>query len=153
MQHSCNNFVYTRNFTAMNNDPANELLQSHNLRKTGCRQGILDILGQSGEALTEHEIKEKLDNRHDRTTFYRTFKTLLENHIIHKIVVDNQLIKYALNPVSEVDNDHVHFYCKECDRLVCMEETSSMDIHLPIGFKAAETEIIVKGTCNNCGNK
>lgn len=128
-----------------------ELLQSHNLRKTNCRQGILDILGTSGEALTEHEIKEQLDSRHDRTTFYRTLKTLLENHIIHKIVVDNQLVKYALNPKSDIQGEHIHFYCKECDKLVCIEDPPYQQVTLPTGFKAFETEVIIKGTCQSCG--
>jgi Fur family transcriptional regulator, ferric uptake regulator len=138
----------------MNKEPVTkELLHSHNLRNTGCRQGILDILRNAEEALTENEIKAMLESNHDRTTFYRSLKTLLENNIIHKIVVDNQLVKYALNPQSEIHTEHVHFYCKECEKLVCIEDSSMSAVLLPAGFKAAETEIIVKGTCKNCGNK
>ncbi len=128
-----------------------ELLHSHNLRTTSCRQGILDILRQASEALTENEIKVMLDNRHDRTTIYRSFKTLIENNVIHKIVVDNQLVKYALNPQSEPNLEHAHFYCKQCEKLVCMEASHFAGISLPAGFEAAETEVIVKGTCKTCG--
>jgi Fur family transcriptional regulator, ferric uptake regulator len=130
-----------------------ELLHSHNLRTTSCRQGILDILNQASEALTENEIKVMLENRYDRTTIYRSFKTLIESGLIHKIVVDNLLVKYALNHRSETSYEHAHFYCKQCEKLVCMEAAQFAGISLPAGFEAAETEVIVKGTCKSCGLK
>lgn len=135
----------------MGKEPAiRDLLHRHNLRTTSCRQGILDILSQSAEALAENEIKQQLDSSHDRTTIYRSFKTLIDNNLIHKIVVDNNLVKYALNPKWYSQNDHVHFYCKQCDKLVCIESEQHMGIALPEGFSAAETEIIIKGTCKTC---
>lgn len=136
----------------MNKEPVTkELLHSHNLRTTSCRQGIVDILRKSGQALTENEIKTQIDSHHDRTTFYRSLKAMLENHIIHKIVIDNQLVKYAMNPSHDSNNEHVHFYCKQCDKLVCIENSPVSDIRLPSGFKASETEVIIKGTCQSCG--
>ena len=138
---------------AHHHSEAEELLHSHKLRRTTCRQGIIDILANASEALTENEIKLMLDNHHDRTTIYRSFKTLLENDLIHKIVLDNQLVKYALNPKSQTRNEHVHFYCKQCEKLVCIIPDSFQGITLPVGFEASETEVIVKGTCKKCGNK
>lgn len=132
---------------------AGELLHSHKLRKTSCRQGILDILASASEALTENEIKSMLDKHHDRTTIYRSFRTLLENGLIHKIVLDNQLVKYALNPKTDARHEHVHFYCKYCEKLVCIEMEKFHGVTLPAGFEASETEVIVKGTCKKCGNK
>lgn len=129
------------------------LLHSHKLRRTSCRQGIIDILANASEALTENEIKSMLDMQHDRTTVYRSFRTLLENDLIHKIVLDNQLVKYALNPKSHARHEHVHFYCKYCEKLVCIEMDNFQELTLPAGFEASETEVIVKGTCKKCGNK
>jgi len=137
---------------AHHHSEADELLHSHKLRRTSCRQGIIDILANA-EALTENEIKMMLDNHHDRTTIYRSFRTLLENDLIHKIVVDNQLVKYALNPTSQARNEHVHFYCKQCEKLVCIVPDNFQGVTLPLGFEASETEVIVKGTCKKCGNK
>ena len=127
-----------------------ELLQSRNLRRTSCRQGILDILGQATAAMTENEIKALLDKEHDRTTFYRSFRTLIENNLVHRIVVDNLMVKYALNPQSYSRGEHVHFYCTRCDSLLCIEDTHLTGITLPSGFEANETEVIVKGTCKSC---
>lgn len=129
------------------------LLQNHNLRSTSCRQGIIEILGKVREALSEQEIKTLLEAHYDRTTIYRSFKTLVENHLIHKIVVDHQVVKYALNLKPDASHDHVHFYCNECEKLVCIESEENEKIALPSGFKADETEIIVKGKCENCNDE
>lgn len=129
------------------------LLQNHNLRSTSCRQGILEILGKTNGALSENEIKSLLEAHYDRTTIYRSFKTLVENHLIHKIVVDNLVVKYALNLKPESTHDHVHFYCNECEKLVCIDSAERETIVLPSGFKADETEIIVKGKCENCNDE
>jgi len=113
-------------------------------------KGILDILGQATAAMTENEIKAMLDKGHDRTTFYRSFRTLIENNLVHRIVVDNLVVKYALNPQSYSRGEHVHFYCTHCDSLLCIEDTNLTGISLPMGFEADETEVIVKGTCKSC---
>ncbi len=138
----------------IHNHPKNRepeaLLQSRNLRRTSCRQGILDILAHSTAALTENEIKALLDKSHDRTTFYRSFKTLIDNNLVHRIVVDNLVVKYALNPQSYSSGEHVHFYCTRCDNILCIENSHVSGISLPVGFEAVETEVIIKGTCKSC---
>ncbi|GAP67813.1 Fe2+/uptake regulation protein [Bacteroidales bacterium 6E] len=132
------------------NPEPEELLQSRNLRRTSCRQGILDILAQATAALTENEIKALLDKSHDRTTFYRSFRTLIDKNLVHRIVVDNLVVKYALNPQSYGSGEHVHFYCTRCDNIICIDNTHVSGISLPLGFEAEETEVIIKGTCKSC---
>jgi Fur family ferric uptake transcriptional regulator len=74
-----------------------EILNNHNLKRTSCREGIIEVIMTAKQALSENEIRERLVGIYDRTTFYRSFKTLEEHNIIHKIVLDNQLVKYALD--------------------------------------------------------
>lgn len=66
------------------------------MKRTACREGILSVMLEFGQALFENEIRDELSGNFDRTIFYRLFKTLLEKHVIHKVVVDNQVVKYAL---------------------------------------------------------
>ena len=63
-----------------------DILNNHNLKRTSCREGILEVVMAANQALSENEIKEQLAGNYDRTTFYRSFKTLEEHRIIHKIV-------------------------------------------------------------------
>ncbi|QGY43979.1 transcriptional repressor [Maribellus comscasis] len=127
-----------------------EILQEHNLKRTACREGILSMMLESGLALSENEIKDELSGHFDRTTFYRSFKTLLEKKIIHKIVVDNQRVKYALDNSLTHKSKHAHFYCKECDSVICLDDIPVNEPEVPQGFEASETEIIIKGVCSTC---
>jgi Fur family transcriptional regulator, ferric uptake regulator len=127
-----------------------EILHKHNLVRTSCRQNIIETVAESGHAVSEEEIKQKVEGTYDRTTFYRSFKTLIENNIIHKIVVDNQLVKYALSENKPVNEKHIHFYCNRCGIVECLPDTEINTPKLPAGYTQVETELIVKGYCNKC---
>ncbi|MGC3977676.1 MAG: transcriptional repressor [Paludibacteraceae bacterium] len=127
-----------------------EILKAFNLKRTKCRKGILDMMIDTNQALSENEIREKMSKDYDRTTFYRSFKTLEENHIIHKIVVDNQFVKYAYNSSITKDKAHVHFFCIDCQTVRCIDTESEYRFKLPEGFQDEETEILIKGTCAKC---
>lgn len=127
-----------------------EILNLHNLKRTSCREGILDVMINTSEALSENEIRELLAGNYDRTTFYRSFKTLEEHHIIHKIVVDNQFSKYALDNSITHKDEHAHFYCNICHSVECMDEIPVQKYSLPEGYKDIETEVIIKGVCAHC---
>ena len=127
-----------------------EILNEHKLKRTSCREGIIDVVLQADKALSENEIREKLAGNYDRTTFYRSFKTLVEHHIIHKIVIDNQLVKYALDNALSHKDDHAHFYCNECHTVKCMDTVPVQKYQLPDGYSNDETEVLIKGTCAIC---
>jgi len=129
---------------------AADILYSSNLKRTGCREGIINVVLKSGEALSENEIRDKLKGNYDRTTFYRSFKTLEENNIIHKIVVDNQIIKFALDNAITQKQAHPHFYCYQCHSVVCMDTLPVQTYELPNGFYYNQTEVIIKGICPFC---
>ncbi len=132
---------------------ANEVLYNHNLKRTSCREGIIEVMMSATQALSENEIRDRLPGKYDRSTFYRSFKTLQEHNILHKIVVDNQLVKYALDNSITHKSAHAHFYCNLCHAVLCLESVAVQEIHLPDGYAGMETEIIVKGMCALCKNK
>jgi Fur family ferric uptake transcriptional regulator len=127
-----------------------ELLTRHNLKPTSCREGIIKAIMSTNNALSENEIREQLEGNYDRTTFYRSFKTLEEHKIIHKIVIDNQVIKYALDNSITNKDEHAHFYCNECQTVQCLESLPIQEMQLPEGYTEDEKEVIIKGTCAIC---
>ncbi len=131
---------------------AAEILQKHSLKRTSCREGIIDTILLANTALSENEIREKLVGNYDRTTFYRSFKTLEESKIIHKIVVDNQLVKYAIDSSVSRKTEHAHFYCNTCETVKCLESVKVEIPSLPTGFTASEIEVVIKGICDQCQN-
>lgn len=130
-----------------------EILNNHSLKRTSCREGIIEVVMTAREALSENEIRERLAGNYDRTTFYRSFKTLEEHKIIHKIVVDNQLVKYALDNAVTHKDEHAHFYCNDCNTVKCMDNVPIQKYQLPDGYSDFETEVLIKGTCANCKNQ
>jgi len=127
-----------------------EILNNHNLKRTSCREGIIEVLMTAKQALSENEIRERMVGNYDRTTFYRSFKTLEEHKIIHKIIIDNQLVKYALDNTVTHKDEHAHFYCNECNAVQCMDNVPIQKYQLPDGYSDVETEVLIKGTCANC---
>ncbi|MBK8808518.1 MAG: transcriptional repressor [Bacteroidales bacterium] len=120
------------------------------MKRTSCREGILEVILEANQALSEHEIRERLQGNYDRTTFYRSFKTLEESKIIHKIVVDNLLVKYAIDISATNKHKHAHFYCNECNKVVCLDSVAIQKPILPDGYSEVETEMIIKGVCKYC---
>jgi Fur family transcriptional regulator, ferric uptake regulator len=129
-----------------------KVLHEHNLKRTGCREGIIDIITKAGQPLSENEIRNRLSGNFDRTTFYRSFKTLQENSIIHKIVVNNQLVKYAIGSSVTITKSHAHFFCTICNEVRCLEHEGIEIPPLPLDYSASSIEIIIKGECAACAS-
>ncbi len=137
-----------------------DILNETHLKRTSCREGILKVMLESNEALSENEIRERLEGNYDRTTFYRSFKTLEENHIVHKIIIDASLTKYALeeqyleigplHSEKETTSMHAHFHCQQCNTVKCIPLKDCPTPVLPEGYLIDHFELIVKGTCQLC---
>lgn len=130
-----------------------EILQNHQLKKTTPRVAIIQALQGSPFPMSENEVKEKIGDLYDRITFYRSAQTLMDAGIIHRIVADNTNIKYALNRFDEKHQhatDHVHFFCHQCNSLVCLNEVKTQPYALPSGYLTQQCEVIIKGLCDKC---
>lgn len=130
-----------------------KLLKNKGLKKTTQRVTLINILEEEAFALSEDDIRQKMGDLYDRITFYRTVQTLLDAGIIHRITVDNKTVKYALNEVQTVDKDHVHFFCKSCQAITCLEDIPATSYKLPDGYRDEEYEIIIKGMCKKCSEE
>ena len=127
-----------------------KILHENDLVRTSCRQEIVQAIINSPMPLSEEEIKVSISGNFDRTTFYRTFKTLMAKVVIHKIVIDNTLVKYAITEKQNQAKQHAHFYCLNCNRVFCIPEVTWECTGLPESFKAEQAELLIKGYCTNC---
>lgn len=134
---------------------AEQILKDHGIKKTVCRKCILDKLIESEDtALTENEIKDAFSDLFDRVTFYRSLKTLEENKVIHRVVLNDTTVKYALGNHLVLSKIHPHFHCTGCDKVICLD-SSVMDrnIHLPAGYDVISAQILFEGICPDCKGK
>ncbi|MDU1891451.1 MAG: transcriptional repressor [Dysgonomonas sp.] len=129
---------------------AEEILKLHSLKNTGCRKFIITELLQTDSAMSEQEIKQSLPDLFDRVTFYRSLKTLEENSIIHRVVLHDSSVKYALNKEVWSKKNHAHFHCVKCDVVTCLEDRVNTSFNLPEGFTLDSVQILLEGTCRAC---
>jgi Fur family ferric uptake transcriptional regulator len=130
-----------------------ELLKDKGLKKTAQRVVLINILQRKVVALREEDIKQEMGDLYDRITFYRTIQTLLDVGIIHRIIVDNKTVKYALNDTNSHEKSHGHFFCRKCHYVTCLKDTPIVNYNLPEGYEGAEYELLIKGICPNCLKK
>lgn len=130
-----------------------EILKSHYIKKTPGRVAIIKAIQKYSKPLSESEIRSEMEEAYDRITFYRNIQTLHAAGIIHKIVIDNTVVKYGLNVCDKGhnhQNEHAHFYCEKCTTVLCMHEVRIPTYGLPEGFLLSDSDIIIKGKCSTC---
>lgn len=130
-----------------------EILKQHEIKKTPARMAMISVLQANQYPMSESEMKERMADLYDRVTFYRNIQTLTSAGIIHKIVADNTTVRYALN-CCELGHkhtaEHAHFFCETCHAVVCLNQIKIPAYDLPSGYKFADCDVIIKGTCEKC---
>lgn len=136
----------------MNTNTPLSILRSHKLRITDCRQEIIKEFLDKQVALAHSDLEHTLEDRFDRVTIYRTLKTFLDKDLVHKVLDDSGVTKYALCDHDEDshNHEHVHFKCEKCGETTCIESVTLPHITLPKGFKKKEMNLLVQGICDKC---
>lgn len=135
---------------------ATDILKLHNIKKTPGRIAIIKAIQDQSLPLSENEIKKQMAENYDRITFYRNIQILTAAGIIHKIVVDNTLVRYGINCCESTHthgvhrNSHAHFFCERCQSVICLQDIMIPDFCLPKGFVSVDSDIIIKGKCEKC---
>lgn len=134
-----------------------DILQRHGLRFTQAREEILRIFQDRGGALSQREIEHTLVGTYDRVTVYRTLSSFQEKGLVHRVLDDSGVMKFALCPdgcdhsEGERQHDHVHFKCTQCDQVRCLEGVALPVMpHLPAGYVLEDTHVLLQGRCPDC---
>lgn len=131
---------------------SDEQLKLRSIKPTAMRELVLDALMQQKMAVSLSDL-ERLFEKVDRVTLYRTLKTFEEKRLIHRIDDGSDSVKYAL---CEQDCEcapsdlHLHFFCVKCQHTYCLKDLRIPPIQLPLGFDISTVNMVVKGTCANC---
>ncbi len=129
-------------------------LARHSLRQTPVRRAVLAALAGRGYALTGAEIEAELGSGTDRITLYRTLKSFEQSGLIHRVIDDTDVLRYAACSIecsaeAHFDN-HVHFKCGVCAHTYCLNQVAIPAVALPGGFKAEKRDFLLSGTCQAC---
>lgn len=132
----------------------NKILEEKHIPTTPMRMLVLNEFLNTSKSVSLAELEETLEHA-DRSTIYRTLKTFEKKGIIHG-VQENSTTQYLLchhNCDSEHHHDlHLHFYCMECKKTVCLEQVSFENIQLPTAYDFKEFKFLASGICPECRN-
>lgn len=132
---------------------APDILLDKSLRKTPCRIFVLnEFIKRGNKGISETELESRSRGKFDRVTIYRTIKTFIDADILHKVIDDDNLVKYALCKSCDDhhNHEHVHFKCTGCHTTSCLDDISIVSVDLPRGYKKKEANYLIIGLCPEC---
>ena len=82
-------------------------------------------------------------------TVYRFISVFVEKGILVPLVIG------GTTRYESADKDHhYHFYCRQCDRVFCLDDCPLSESRLaPRGYKVEGHELVVNGFCKACSLK
>jgi len=130
----------------------NNLFKNNKISETPFRKEVIDIFMKHDSAIPISTLIAELKD-YNRITLYRTIKVFIEKGIIHEIAISGEESNYALCKedckVKDHHHQHVHFKCKKCGNIFCVEIEKFPTIELK-GYSIDQLEIQASGICKNC---
>lgn len=131
-----------------------ELLKEYGLSRTESRISLLETLYKADIPMSEKEIENLIPGKFNRTTIYRNLNSLTKRGIIQRILSDDAVkFKLSLSHLYNNEQEHIHFQCSSCNRVICMEELKIHDYSLPEGYNKIENQFLIVGICKECNEK
>jgi Fur family ferric uptake transcriptional regulator len=119
-------------------------------RNTASQAAVERIFTDSGTALSQEMVEERLEGRFDRSTVYRILNRFVSDGKLHRIVGSDGKQYFASCSDCGVDHrhDHLHFRCLNCERVECLPHP--LELRLPEGYRPEEINATVAGYCAAC---
>ena len=133
-------------------EQAEEIIRHTGDRKTSGRVRVLSILLAEKQAITHHEIEERMSDDHplDRVTLYRILEWLSKKGLAHKVISGDRKWRFRTN-IYMGSHQHAHFKCSRCTTVICLNDVKAeYSWPLPAGYRSQEVELTVKGLCAKC---
>ncbi len=136
---------------------ADSVLKNNRLSLTESRRRILELFLQHDPHALRHSDIESALHEIDRVTIYRTLQTFANKGIIHSIPGADGAARYGLckGPCEQGHHhdEHVHFKCRKCGQIQCLDEIVIPPINVPYGFRVESKEMVVAGVCADCSGR
>jgi Fur family ferric uptake transcriptional regulator len=122
-------------------------------RNTTAKSAILELIKNSGVALSQIEIQTILNGLCDRVTIYRVLDRLVNEDLIHKIATPDGTLKYAAcshhSDDQQHSHNHIHFSCEKCNSVTCLDSVEPVFV-LPDNYLVKQLNFSLSGLCPDC---
>lgn len=129
---------------------ASEQIRAAGVKVTRGRVRVLEMLQTAPQPLSHNDIEAALDEGMDRVTLYRILDSLVTCGLALKAVDPRGVFRFSAAAAQHRHEDHVHFRCTDCGGVFCIKAAPPPPPKLPRGFRLAEIELDVRGTCARC---
>lgn len=126
-----------------------DLLRTAGVKVTPGRILVLDALLAATQPVSHADIEALLPDA-DRVTLYRVLDSLVACGLALKAVDARGVYRFSSSSVRREHQGHVHFRCVDCGGVFCLKAAPPPPPKLPRGFRLAEVEYDVRGTCARC---
>lgn len=136
----------------MTSQEATQLLDRHGIKPTSNRIVVLKALADAHRPLSLTELEYEILSI-DKSNVFRALTAFREQHLVHVIEDGGDGVRYELcrSHHHDIDDDqHPHFYCEQCHRTFCLDDTEVPLIALPHGYQMTAVNYVVKGICPEC---
>lgn len=139
----------------MSTENAEKILSGRDIKPTPNRIMVLKELIDSPYPVSLTDLEISLDTV-DKASIFRVLELFAAKEIVHVIEDGSRSLKYELCHNSShhsIADQHVHFFCEQCKRTYCFEDTDIPMIEIPEGFVLRGINYMIKGLCPECGKK
>lgn len=125
------------------------LLRAAGLKVTPGRVRVLDALAAAAQPLSHADLEALLPDA-DRVTLYRVLDALVSRGLALKAVDARGVFRFSASVARREHSGHLHFRCTGCGGVFCLKAPPPPLPRLPRGFRLAEVEFDLRGTCAHC---
>lgn len=128
------------------------LLQAHGVRPTGNRVLVARALLEAEAPLSLSDL-EAVIGTVDKSNIFRALALFRERRLVHTLEDETGALRYEIcsSGAPDADDDlHVHFFCRRCRKMSCLERLPIPAVDVPRGYRTEAATYVVKGLCPKC---
>lgn len=127
-------------------------LRQKGVKPTSIRELVFKILLSNQHPVSLAELESQLETI-DKSTIFRTLSLFEQHHLVHAFEDGSGSLKYEACPNPYeclLEDQHIHFYCTECKKTLCIPSKQIPLVELPKGFAMQSVNYTIKGFCPTC---
>lgn len=128
------------------------LLLAHGVRPTGNRTLVARALLVAEAPLSLSDLEAELGTV-DKSNIFRALTLFRECRLVHTLEDETGSLHYEICSAGSDDADddlHVHFFCRRCRKMSCLEGLPIPAVDVPQGYRPEAATYVVKGLCPRC---